>query len=160
MLPAYFANMAPVIFKKIDILDKPINEKLLGSHKTWRGLFFGVLAGIVIAYIQFILQRYDLFSDLVFFDYSNWLALGFLLGFGALFGDIVKSFFKRRVGIKPGKRFIPWDQLDYSIGSLLLVWIFYTLTWKIVITVILVNFILHIFVNHLAYYLGLREVKW
>jgi len=160
MLPAYFANMMPILVKKINFLDEPINKKLLGSHKTWRGLFFGVIAGIIIAYIQFVLQRYDLFLNLSFFDYSNWLALGFLLGFGALFGDMIKSFFKRRAGIKPGKRFIPWDQLDYSIGSLLMVWIFYTLTWKIAITVIIVNFFLHILVNHVAYYLNLKNVKW
>ena len=53
-------------------------------------------------------------------DIFAWFFIGLLLGSGALIGDAVKSFFKRKEGIKPGNRFIPWDQLDYSIGSLVL----------------------------------------
>ena len=52
MLPAYFANMAPVIFKKINFLNVPINENLFGRNKTYRGLFFAVLLGTVVFLIQ------------------------------------------------------------------------------------------------------------
>ena len=131
MLPAYFANMAPVLVKDIhlfDFLAKPIDfgkkikgKPILGSHKTFRGFIFGVIFALIIAYVQHILYRYPFFSSISFINYSNWIAVGFLLGFGALFGDSVKSFFKRRVGIKPGHRFIPWDELDYTIGSLLFI---------------------------------------
>jgi CDP-2,3-bis-(O-geranylgeranyl)-sn-glycerol synthase len=167
MLPAYFANMGPVLVKKINFLNYPVdfNKKfkgkpILGNHKTWRGLFFGILFGIVVAYLQKLLYTNPFFAGLSFMDYSNWLAVGFLLGFGALFGDMVKSFFKRRVNVKPGKPFIPWDQLDYSIGALLFVSIVFSLTWQIIITVIVANFILHVAANHISYYLKLTDVKW
>jgi len=167
MLPAYFANMAPVFVRKIKFLDYPIdfNKKfkgkpILGKHKTWRGLFFGIILGLIIAYIQFKLYNYSFFAELSFFDYSNWISLGFLLSFGALVGDSIKSFFKRRAGVKPGKPFIPWDQIDYAIGSIVFVSIVYPLTIAQIITILLVSFLGHILINHLGYYLKIREVKW
>lgn len=167
MLPAYFANMAPVFARKINFLDYPVdfNKKfkgkpILGSHKTWRGLFFGILAGIIVAYIQNLLYRFPIFQNISFIDYSNWLAVGFLLSFGALVGDSVKSFFKRRFNIKPGKPFIPWDQIDYSLGAVLFIYMFYHLSLIQIITVILTSFFGHIIINHLGYYLKIREVKW
>ena len=95
MLPAYFANMAPVIvknmFKKlafpIDFNKKIKNEPIFGKNKTFRGLIFGVGFAIIIAYIQFLLFNNNIFNDLPLVDYSNWLLIGFLMGFGAIFGD-------------------------------------------------------------------------
>ena len=42
----------------------------------------------------------------------------FSICFGALIGDIIESFFKRRVGIERGKNWIPFDQLDFILGVL------------------------------------------
>jgi CDP-diglyceride synthetase len=36
-------------------------------------------------------------------------------------GDAVKSFFKRRLGITPGKSWFPFDQLDFVLGAILFV---------------------------------------
>ena len=167
MLPAYAANMAPVLFKKVNFLNYPIdfnkklnNKPILGSHKTFRGLFFGTTAGIMIAYLQFRLQNLFVFNAISLLDYSNWLIIGFLLGFGALAGDSIKSFFKRRLNIKPGNRFIPWDQLDYTIGSLVFLSIVFIPSLEIIIAALIINFLFHIAVNHLAYYLKLSKVKW
>jgi len=38
--------------------------------------------------------------------------------FGALIGDIIKSFFKRRIGKKRGQDWIPFDQIDFILGVL------------------------------------------
>jgi CDP-2,3-bis-(O-geranylgeranyl)-sn-glycerol synthase len=167
MLPAYLANMMPIFVKKINFLNYPVdfNKKLnkkpiLGSHKTWRGFFFGTIAGIIIAYIQSLLSGIEFFQSISILDYSSWLIIGFLLGFGALLGDSVKSFFKRRLNIKPGKRFIPWDQLDYTIGSLGLLSIFFIPSWQIIITCLILNFILHILATKIGYYTGIRKEKW
>ena len=49
MLPAYFANMAPVFCKgTLSSLAKPINSKLFGEHKTWRGIIVAVFFAIII----------------------------------------------------------------------------------------------------------------
>ena len=86
--------------------------------------------------------------------------IGFLLGFGALFGDIVKSFFKRRIGIKPGERFIPWDQLDFVFGALAFVSFVFVLPVEMIIIAIVASFLLHIATNHVGFYLKIHKGRW
>src|SRR3990167_6645069 len=83
MLPAYFANMAPVIVRKINFLAHPIDFKkkfgkkpILGKNKTFRGVFFGILFAIIIVYIQFIFEQKGLFPNIYFFSYKNWILAG------------------------------------------------------------------------------------
>jgi hypothetical protein len=52
---------------------------------------------------------------------AGWLATGLRFGFGAVAGDAAKSFFKRRLAIAPGSPWIPFDQLDFAVGALVLV---------------------------------------
>jgi CDP-2,3-bis-(O-geranylgeranyl)-sn-glycerol synthase len=167
MLPAYLANMAPVIVKKINFLNYPVDfgiklrgKPLLGSHKTYRGFFFGILFAIALSFVQYLLYPIQFFQWISLQNYSNWLQFGFLMGFGALFGDSLKSLIKRRVKIKPGARFIPFDQIDFVIGAVIFTIPVFDLTWKVFLTCILFSFALHIIVNHLAFWLGIRNVKW
>ena len=167
MLPAYFANMAPVIVKRINFFNCPIdfnrkfnNNPILGSHKTFRGFIFGIIFAVIAAYAQFLIYRQELFRSLSFFDYDGWLLLGFLMGFGALTGDAVKSFFKRRLGIKPGAKFIPFDQTDFVAGAVAFTAIFFDVTLKVFAVSLLLTFALHIMVNHLAFYMKIRSEKW
>ncbi|MDP3765790.1 MAG: CDP-archaeol synthase [Nanoarchaeota archaeon] len=167
MLPAYFANMAPVMVKKINLFVFPIdfnkqvgNKPVLGKNKTFRGLIFGVIFAIIVAYFQFLLYGVGSFKNISFIDYKNWPLFGFLMGFGALSGDLVKSFFKRRLGIKPGARFVPFDQTDFVVGALVFITPIFDLTLSIFVIALLLSFILHIIVNHLAFYLKIRNEKW
>ena len=167
MLPAYFANMAPVMVKKIDLFafpvdfDKKLNNKpILGKNKTFRGLIFGVIFAIAISYFQFSLYNVEFFKNISFIDYQNWLLFGFLIGLGALTGDLVKSFFKRRLGIEPGKKFVPFDQTDFVVGALVFIMPIFGLTLKIFFISLLLSFVLHIIVNHIAFYLKIRNEKW
>lgn len=161
MLPAYAANMAPVIFRSLPFLETPIDfgkksggKPIFGAHKTYRGLFFGVASAILIAWIQFIIPGPAIL------DYSSWLLIGVLMGIGAIAGDALASFFKRRRGIRPGRPWIPFDQLDFVIGALVMVSFLNPPGWQITVVAILLSFILHITVNHVAFYLGIRKEKW
>lgn len=167
LLPAYFANMAPVIVKKLKFLNFPIdfnakigNKPVLGRNKTFRGLFFGVMFAILIAYIQSIFYNKGVFNEVFIVDYSNWLLLGFLMGFGAIIGDSFKSFFKRRLGYEPGQRFIPFDQTDFVIGALIFTYFIAKPDLEFIITALLLSFVLHIIVNHISFYTGIRKEKW
>ncbi len=167
MLPAYFANMAPVIVKKINFIKIPIdfgktldNKPIFGKNKTFRGLVFGVLFAVIIAYIQYIFYQNNIFLDLALIDYSNWLLLGFLMGFGAIFGDLIESFVKRRLDYEPGKAFVPWDQTDFVLGALIFVYPIVALSMEKIAIIIILSFILHIMVNHSAYFLKIRNEKW
>ena len=163
MLPAYAANTAPVFTKHIlkswkaplDFGMKFRGKRIFGEHKTWKGLLFGAAAGVLVAFLQSMVD-----TNLAIIDYSNWLFAGFLLGFGALFGDAVKSFFKRRLDIPPGESWIPFDQIDYSLGAIVFVspWFFPGFLNSIII--IIISFLLHVLFTYSGFRLGLRERKW
>ena len=167
MLPAYLSNMAPVIVKKINFLKAPIDfnktlkgRPVFGKNKTYRGLFFGVLFGIMVAYVQFILYRNGIFAGIVIADYSQWLLLGFLMGLGAIFGDLAESFFKRRLNYAPGKSFFPFDQTDFIVGALIFSYPLVNLGWGNIVIILVLSCLLHILVNHFAYYTGIRKERW
>ena len=168
MLPAYFANMAPVMIKgsfkelkvPVDFNTKIDNNTIFGRHKTFRGLIFGIVFAVGIAFIQYLLYNLDFFKLMSFVDYSNWLLIGLLLGSGVVIGDLVESFFKRRLDVKPGKPLIPWDQVDFVIGALIFIYPFYKLSLAKMATILALSFFLHVLINHIAYYLKIRKVKW
>ena len=109
--PAYVANMIPPFFRKLPF-GYPIDggrtwrgHPLLGKNKTWRGLVLGTLAGGVTGYLLQISNQ----------PFVWWWGLA--LGFAALFGDALKSLVKRQIGIAPGGRWVPFDQLDFLIAA-------------------------------------------
>ena len=132
LLPAMIANMAPVIAARYAVLSqlaKPLDggmsisgRRLLGSHKTVRGVVVGILAGSATAFAQTLLYVFDIGRDIALVPYTSIvfaLVLGGVLGLGALTGDAVKSFIKRRIGILPGNSFPVFDQIDFVIGAAL-----------------------------------------
>jgi CDP-2,3-bis-(O-geranylgeranyl)-sn-glycerol synthase len=172
MLPAYLANMAPVFAQKLGILkflDKPVDggkkwrdKEIFGSHKTWRGFFVGVAAAVVVSWLQYFLYSYSVFQKISFINYSevHWWFLGFLLGFGALFGDLIKSFFKRMVNIAPGAPWIPFDQIDFVIGALIFAAPVYFPAWPAVAAILIFSPILHIVANNIGYLLRIKKTRW
>lgn len=93
-----WANL-PVDFS----LSWPNGQRVLGEHKTWRGLLAAVLASTAVARI---------------------LGLGFALGarFGALAmaGDALSSGLKRRRALPPGTDVIGLDQMPEALLPLLI----------------------------------------
>lgn len=158
-LPAAFANMAPVLFKNIPIFNKPINIKLFGSHKTYRGFFFGIILAIAVSFLQFLISPYANLS-LIQYTTNNFLLIGFLLGAGAITGDLVKSFFKRRLNIKPGNSFIPFDQIDWIIGAIIFTFpiIIYSLIQ--ILSLLIICGLLHPLTNLLGYALKIKKNKF
>ena len=165
LLPAYFADMAPVfanmIFKK---KAQPIDfgRNLFGNHKTYRGFISGIILALLIIYMQSYLTNFNFFRETSIIDYRNinLMLFGLLFGFGSMLGDLIKSFFKRRLNIKPGSRFIPFDQIDYLLGTFLLLSFVYFPGWKFFVYSIIVTFFANIIVNYIGYYLRIRETKW
>ena len=82
----------------------------------------GIIVGILTAGVQaFLFFNTDFFRVNTLVDYGrvNFILLGALMGGGALVGDLVKSFIKRRLNVPPGKPWFPWDQLDWIAGAIL-----------------------------------------
>ena len=158
-LPAYAANMMPVIGRNwLPTLNAPVSKELFGAHKTWQGLILGTAGGILTAGIQHFLVPFLPWLSVA--PYDRWFELGLLLGIGAVLGDLIKSYFKRIVGIYPGMSWMPFDQLDFVFGGLLLCSALYFPGWFSAGIIVLLSFFLHIAVNHLGYYLGLRRSPW
>ena len=146
-LPAGIANAVPPILTRIFGPGRPIDSghtfrgnPILGTHKTWQGLIGGTIAGAA----TFAIQR--------FFDHDNVpLVLAVLMAFGALCGDLLKSFFKRQMAIAPGTSWFPIDQLDYVFGALAVTVPLMSLPWRIVLDTIAVYFVLHLIVSAVGY---------
>lgn len=155
MLPVYCANMAPPFVKYWPGWNRPIDARRLGSHKTVVGFISGIIAACAVVYIQ---SRIQWPGNLV--SYNNWLSLGLATGFGAMLGDTAKSFFKRRIGIAPGNAWLPWDQLDFILGGLLALAFWVRLSMLDLLAVLAFSFIADIIVNHLSFYIGIRETRW
>jgi CDP-2,3-bis-(O-geranylgeranyl)-sn-glycerol synthase len=169
-LPAYLANMAPVfaqaLFPKYNM---PIDggktfrgRRVLGDHKTWRGLIAGIVVGMIVVMLQAGVLSYELFESLSILDYQNYnlFVLGVLFGGGALVGDAVKSFFKRQIGKKSGEQWIGFDQLDFVVGGLFFVGLVYVPQAEIVLILLVITPLLHWVTNVVGYTLGLKEVPW
>jgi CDP-2,3-bis-(O-geranylgeranyl)-sn-glycerol synthase len=86
---------------------------------------------------------------------SQWV--GKLFGLGALGGDAVESFFKRRVGIPSGHAWVPWDQLDYVIGAILATLPFVRLSVIHYFIILLMWFLFHLLASFVGFKLGLKE---
>ncbi|MBR9683587.1 CDP-archaeol synthase [Candidatus Woesearchaeota archaeon] len=160
-LPAYGANMAPELFRWVPFLDKPIWKKKLGANKTWRGVVVAVIVGVVVFSLQQWLFRFELFYNISLIDYGdfNW-QLGFLLGFGAILGDAVGSYYKRRARIKPGESWKPWDQVDFAFGGLALGCLVYVPQIMVPVIVLVASFFLHMLFCRFGYWLGIKKRKF
>ncbi|CAJ53328.1 CDP-2,3-bis-(O-geranylgeranyl)-sn-glycerol synthase [Haloquadratum walsbyi DSM 16790] len=164
MLPAYVPNNVAVLTgggAPIDGGRTLGGRRILGDGKTWRGTGFGTLAGVAVALglntILPILTRVG--ADLT--PFSLEAAVG--LAFGAMLGDIVASFFKRRSGRRRGVPFPVIDQLDFVVGGILCAvilaprWVIATFTPPVVIAVFILTPILHLGTNAGAYVLGFKK---
>lgn len=139
-LPAGVANVTPILVAKLGwfrFLDRPLDQglvwrgkRLLGDHKTWRGLVVGVICGVVTAVIQNNFWRLESYLQIDFFGgLVDVILIGTLLSVGALMGDAMKSFIKRRVDVPSGKSLLVFDQIDYVVGAALITFPFVPLKW-------------------------------
>ena len=88
----------------------------------------------------------------------NGVIIGFLLAFGALVGDAIGSFLKRRIGIGRGKPAPILDQLDFLVVALLFVSLVVKLDLGFVIIAMVLTVIIHLIANTGAYLLGIKDV--
>lgn len=170
-LPAGIANGSPVIAAKLPGLrhwEAPIDmhwtyrgKRLLGAHKTWRGLLVAMLMSTLTLWLQQVLVRHTSWAATLTnqVDYSvlPTLVLGPLFGLGALGGDAIESFFKRQRNVAPGKGWFPFDQTDYIIGGALVTAPFVHLNVRQYVELLLLWLLVHVVVTYLGYLVGLRD---
>ena len=149
--PSYVANAAPLLLGGGTPLDGGRNfldgERILGAHKTVRGLFAGIIGGSVIGLAE---SPVD----------SRLLLGGIMIALGTVLGDLVGAFLKRRIRIKPGGPLPIVDQLDFVLGGLLLGNLVFPLSLLSILVVVLVTPPIHLGTNYGAYLLGIKRTRW
>ena len=159
-LPAFVANMAPEFFKWVPF-NQPIWGRKLGKNKTWRGVIVAVVFGIVVFWLQKWLFQFTFFKSISLINYVDFsLGYGFLLGLGAILGDAVESYFKRKNKIGSGESWMPYDQIDFAIGALVLGWLMYVPKAEVATIILVFSFILHLIVSRIGFWLGIKKSKF
>ncbi|MFX0101129.1 MAG: CDP-2,3-bis-(O-geranylgeranyl)-sn-glycerol synthase [Candidatus Hodarchaeota archaeon] len=189
IFPAYLANAVVVPlsnkrkFHPIDKGKSVAGNRILGDGKTIEGFFLGTGIGMFGGLVQLLV------SPLFYFVSKEWHALYqsilipashldayllFSVGFltrilvfpaGAMLGDILGSFIKRRLGVPRGENLPVLDQLDFILGVILFSLPFIPLggcflqvnVVYIIVIIVLTPFI-HRIINKLAYRLKIKDV--
>ncbi len=168
MLPSYIPNNVAALFGGGVPLDLgqtfQDGRRMLGDGKTLRGTAAGTICGVLAGLMQnaiaptFGLPSFGIGSSQIF------VLLG--LSMGAMLGDIVAAFFKRRLGLKRGAPLFVIDQLDFVIGSWLLTmllapqWFWQNFTPQIILIVLIITPILHRLTNIIGYKIGAKREPW
>ena len=171
MLPAYVANLSGLAFGGGTPVDGgrecKDGRRLIGNGVTWKGLQNGTIIGTLVGVVLGIIGTF--YGDLsvltggiidlhVYGSLIGGLILGFLMAFGALLGDAVGSFLKRRMGLERGAPAPFMDQLDFVVGALVLSLLVVRISWSFFIIIALLSLFLHLGSNTFAYLIGIKDV--
>ena len=168
MLPAYVPNNAAVLAgggRPIDGGRTWGDRRILGDGKTWRGTAVGTAVGAALALLLNAVGG-DVGSAIGVSLPTFPPAVVLALPFGAMLGDILASFLKRRTGRERGAAFPGVDQLDFVVVSLALAflvapgWFLETFTLPVLAVIVIITPILHVTTNVVAYKLGLKNEPW
>ena len=113
---------------------------VFGESKTWRGLVSGALACALFA----------VFTGLGF-------GFGLLFGLLGLFGDLLSSFVKRRLGMASSARAIGLDQIPEALLPMLLAMWWLPISLWVMLGVVVLFTLSNIFGSPLLYRLGIRR---
>lgn len=163
ILPAYAANAVPVLLgggRPIDAGKKmPDGRPIFGSHKTVRGFLAGIFAGTLTGGAQTAVLQWSALSNVEFpFQFS--VLLGFAVSLGALIGDLVHSFVKRRIGIAEGAPLPVADQLDFVVGAVLFSFLVSPPPLLTIFIIFVITLPVHLLTNLFAYAAGVKKTPW
>jgi CDP-2,3-bis-(O-geranylgeranyl)-sn-glycerol synthase len=166
MLPAYLPNPVAALCGGGLPVDLKRNfsdgKRIFGDGKTYRGLASGILAGILIGLVQIWAAGQYGWTNL---PQQTLLSIT-LLSVGALLGDLVKSFFKRRFGKERGANWPIADQYDLVAGAFVLLavfdwpWLVANVTLPVLVVILILTPVLHRAMNILGYMIKVKEVPW
>lgn len=164
MLPAYVPNNAAVLAgggRPIDGGRTWKHKRLLGDGKTWRGTVVGTACGLALALgLNRCNRRVATALDVSLPRFGR-SALS--LSAGAMAGDMVASFYKRRSGRERGAPVPGLDQLDFVVGALSLTalvspnWFRRVFRPDVLVVVLVLTPLLHFGTNFAAYVLEFKN---
>lgn len=175
ILPAYVANGFAVFAKMVKFRHSidgghtlSDDQPVLGPGKTWEGFLTGFCSGVLVGVLQVITAPYLLaliiqylsipleFVPIVLIT----VPLVMLVALGALVGDLIGSFIKRRLKFARGRPAPILDQLDFLIMAMLMGALITPLPWPLVIFLLIVTPLIHLLANVIGYLLRLKQEPW
>ena len=183
LMPVIFAGIFNMIWCKMPLLDylkKPLDhnkkfsddKRIFGDNKTYKGFIGITLFGIIFTVLWGFICKNSTFlleNNLLYRFHDNTLLfniyVGFLLGIAYAIFELPNSFLKRRLSIPEGKTknghykwvFVFYDQADSVIGCVLVVCIFYPMSFASFLACVLIGAATHIIINMLLYQAHLRK---
>jgi hypothetical protein len=171
LLGAFFAHAPVLRFGWFRSLARPMDlgatfrgKRVFGDNKTWRGAIVMTVGVVVFACaLSFVPGYWSKLPGSICRAVAP--AFGFLLGLGAVLGELPNSFLKRQLDIGPGARrssllgvgLIVLDQGDFVLGA----WATLTPIWVMPLRTAVVAFALvvavHAVVNLIGYAIGARK---
>jgi CDP-2,3-bis-(O-geranylgeranyl)-sn-glycerol synthase len=177
LLPTYIANALATLPKgrgpAMDLgrVWARDGRRILGGSKTWSGFLAGSLGGMPFGLLEawlILLAPPNL--KLVPVLAPSVLAavpLAAILTFGAMTGDALGSFLKRRLGRSSGARTFLLDQLPFvlvpiAVGLVVYPSLFLEVfaSWEAVLWLLVYTLGLHAAFNWVGFKLGLKKVPW
>ncbi len=165
ILPAYGANgLVPIARGKHPVDGGRMwrGKPILGPGKTWEGLVFGTLIGAGVGLIEQTFFPFVPFGisavPLTILPMS--VLLGAVLGFGAICGDMVGAFIKRRLGLARGAAAPILDQDNFIVGSLLAAALLAPMKWEWAILMLVITPVIHYGTCVIGYKLRLKQTPW
>jgi CDP-2,3-bis-(O-geranylgeranyl)-sn-glycerol synthase len=173
LLPAYAANPMAVVFGGGTPMDfgRSLRDgrRILGDGKTWRGIAGGTAGGFAVGLGLALLGPLGN-ARLSFGEWPGVLGVLVLLPLGALLGDVLGAFVKRRLGLARGAKARGLDQFDFLIGAFLLLLVFVPGWWLPrfwtgdaiwgLAFVIVITPVLHRVVNIVGHRWGKKREPW
>jgi len=163
--PAGIAQLFAFFVVILNLPDnEPINVKFFGLKETWYGIIAGSIGAVFTLIIQSYFYDQEFFYSISILDYSslNIIVLGLIFAFGSIGGNLIKAFFKQKLGKKENENWFPFDQLDYVLGTLLLFSLIYFSqlpVWYEIITLLIAMPFVHLSVSFLGYVFRLKN-EW
>jgi len=167
MVPAYLANGMALVTGGGLPLDRgkvfSDGRRLLGDGKTVSGTVGGIVLGTLGGIITVLILNLIYFQGEMIIPY---FAMVFIVACGALLGDIITAFGKRRRGFQRGAPVPVVDQLGFILMALLLAYIFnlylplVVLTVELLIILVIVTPFIHLLANYIGYKIGRKNVPW
>lgn len=159
LIPLIVANVLHMLLVKKEMLSSlaiPINVKLFGFNKTWRGVVFLIIVTAVFCSLFGWIFKFQTFK-------SN-LLLGAVLGLTYVVFELPNSMFKRWKGIEAGERskkggiyFSILDKTDSAFGVSLVYSLLNDFSAKEGILLFLVCSGLHAFISLLLVFLKVKK---
>jgi len=176
ILPSYIANAFATLPRgRGPPMDLGRNwrdgRRILGPSKTWSGFWFAGFAAMPFCLLEAWLillapPNLKLVPTLAP-TVEAAIPLAAILTFGAMAGDALGSFVKRRLGRESGQRTLLLDQLPFVLVPIALGFAFYPalfvsvfVRWEAVLWLLVYTLGLHAAFNYVGYWVGLKKVPW